>query len=109
MHRLSLAFVIFLLPFLQAFKRLFLSDRSQANETSKLVAARQEIPQLPSKPSTSGQDSFHGSQFLYLEETGFAPAVDAMPVWVFSTTQKELVRPNSRLVLWNNEPRQHLG
>ncbi|KAL8851478.1 MAG: hypothetical protein Q9221_003578 [Calogaya cf. arnoldii] len=47
-----------------------------ANDT--YIEARQ-VPKIPPKPESSGPGSFHGSQFEFLEETGFAPAIDAMP------------------------------
>ncbi|KAL9026400.1 MAG: hypothetical protein Q9196_004926 [Gyalolechia fulgens] len=50
-----------------------------ANESYAQLGVRQEIPEVPPKPPTSGPGSFHGSQFNFLEQTGFAPAVDAMP------------------------------
>ncbi|KAL8767862.1 MAG: hypothetical protein Q9209_005754 [Squamulea sp. 1 TL-2023] len=58
-------------------------------DTHPQLMARQSPPEIPPKPSTSGPGSFHGSQFQFLEQTGFAPAVDAMPVWMYSRTQKE--------------------
>ncbi|KAL8887625.1 MAG: hypothetical protein Q9215_004846 [Flavoplaca cf. flavocitrina] len=60
-----------------------------ASESSPKLEPRQNIPETPPKPATSGSGSFHGSQFLFLEQTDYAPAVDAMPVWVYSRTQKE--------------------
>ncbi|KAL8880584.1 MAG: hypothetical protein Q9198_002041 [Flavoplaca austrocitrina] len=60
-----------------------------ASESSSQLKPRQDIPEIPPKPKTSGPGSFHGSQFVFLEQTGYAPAVDAMPVWVYSRTQKE--------------------
>ncbi|KAL8864260.1 MAG: hypothetical protein Q9174_007415, partial [Haloplaca sp. 1 TL-2023] len=48
---------------------------------------RRAPPEIPPKPESSGPGSFHGSQFDFLEETGYAPAVDAMPVWMFSRTE----------------------
>ncbi|KAL8944832.1 MAG: hypothetical protein Q9211_000439 [Gyalolechia sp. 1 TL-2023] len=60
-----------------------------ANESYAELGVRQEIPEVPPKPPTSGPGSFHGSQFNFLEQTGFAPAVDAMPVFVYSRTSKD--------------------
>ncbi|KAL8835945.1 MAG: hypothetical protein Q9176_006629 [Flavoplaca citrina] len=60
-----------------------------ASESSPKLEPRQNIPEIPPKPATSGSGSFHGSQFVFLEQTDYAPAVDAMPVWVYSRTQKE--------------------
>ncbi|KAL9627599.1 MAG: hypothetical protein Q9204_006453 [Flavoplaca sp. TL-2023a] len=60
-----------------------------ANESYPQLEPRQDIPEVPPKPPTSGPGSFHGSQFQFLKQTDFAPAVDAMPVWVYSRTQKE--------------------
>ncbi|KAL9630914.1 MAG: hypothetical protein Q9204_004482 [Flavoplaca sp. TL-2023a] len=60
-----------------------------ASESNFQLKPRQDIPEIPPKPKTSGPGSFHGSQFVFLEQTGYAPAVDAMPVWVYSRTQKE--------------------
>ncbi|KAL8919112.1 MAG: hypothetical protein Q9172_005142 [Xanthocarpia lactea] len=60
-----------------------------ANEGYPQLGPRQDIPEVPPKPPTSGPGSFHGSQFQFLEQTNFAPAVDSMPVWMFSRTQKE--------------------
>ncbi len=53
---------------------------------------RDAPPPIPVRPSTSDPNSFHGSQFQYLEQTGYAPAVDAMPVFLFSRTQPIYVR-----------------
>lgn len=63
-----------------------------ASESSPKLEPRQNIPEIPPKPATSDSGSFHGSQFVFLEQTDYAPAVDAMPVWVYSRTQKEFVR-----------------
>ncbi|KAL8982589.1 MAG: hypothetical protein Q9205_002937, partial [Flavoplaca limonia] len=60
-----------------------------ASESKPKLEPRPNIPEIPPKPATSGSGSFHGSQFLFLEQTDYAPAVDAMPVWVYSRTQKE--------------------
>jgi hypothetical protein len=65
---------------------------SQALTTNYRLRTREDPPPIPERPATSGPGSFHGSQFQFLEQTGYAPAVDAMPVFVFSTTQKEFVR-----------------
>ena len=62
-----------------------------ARESSAQLESRQDIPEIPPKPETSGPSSFHSSQFEFLEQTGYAPAVDAMPVWVYSRTEKEFV------------------
>lgn len=62
-----------------------------ANDISARLEPRQDIPEIPPKPATNGPGSFHGSQFEFLEQTDYAPAVDAMPVWVYSRTQKEFV------------------
>ncbi|KAL8627243.1 hypothetical protein Q9189_007064 [Teloschistes chrysophthalmus] len=66
-----------------------LPESIQLNGAHSAEKVPRAPPELPPKPSTSGPGSFHGSQFAFLEETDFAPAVDAMPVWMFSTTQKE--------------------
>ena len=65
-------------------------DRLPGDSSSQLKP-RQDIPKIPPKPETSGPGLFHSSQFELLEQTGYAPAVDAMPVWVYSRTQKDLV------------------
>lgn len=72
--------------------RLYELDPTGTNNTSSRLASRESPPEIPPKPPTSGPGSFHGSQFVFLEETGYAPAVDAMPVWVYTRTQKEFVR-----------------
>ncbi|KAI4186159.1 MAG: hypothetical protein L6R41_003651 [Letrouitia leprolyta] len=69
--------------------RLYELDPTGTNNTSSRLASRESPPEIPPKPPTSGPGSFHGSQFVFLEETGYAPAVDAMPVWVYTRTQKE--------------------
>ncbi|KAL8840463.1 MAG: hypothetical protein Q9170_001339 [Blastenia crenularia] len=51
--------------------------------------ARADSPKIPPKPSTSGPGSFHGSQFEFFAQTGYAQAMDAMPVWMYPRTQKE--------------------
>lgn len=56
------------------------------------LSKRDAPPPIPVRPSTSDPNSFHGSQFQYLEQTGYAPAVDAMPVFLFSRTQPIYVR-----------------
>ena len=53
---------------------------------------RQDPPEVPERPATSGPTSFHGSRFEFLKETGFEPAVDAMPVFLFARTARFLVR-----------------
>lgn len=53
--------------------------------------ARQDPPQVPERPATSGPNSFHGSRFEFLQTTGYEPAVDAMPVFLFSRTTSFLV------------------
>ena len=53
--------------------------------------SRDDIPQVPDRPAGSGPNSFHEIQFEFLQETGFGPAVDAMPVFLYSRTTKAFV------------------
>ncbi|KAL8934638.1 MAG: hypothetical protein Q9216_005803 [Gyalolechia sp. 2 TL-2023] len=87
MPRLALA-LAFLFAWIGRLKAQPLYD----NDTLSQLVDRQSAPEIPPKPPTSGPGSFHGSQFQFLEKTGYAPAVDAMPVWLYSRTQKEFVR-----------------
>ncbi|KAL8960332.1 MAG: hypothetical protein Q9193_002950, partial [Seirophora villosa] len=65
---------------------LYNLEARTVNSTDAELVVRQ-APKVPPKPETSGPGSFHGSQFDFLEENGYAPAIDAMPVWVYSTTE----------------------
>lgn len=65
---------------------------SQALTTNYRLRTREDSTPIPERPATSGLGSFHGSQFQFLEQNGYAPAVDATLVFVFSTTQKEFIR-----------------
>lgn len=56
------------------------------NNHSLFAYSRDVLPQVPERPASSGLNSFHGNQFKYLEQTGFGPAVDAMPVFLYSRT-----------------------
>lgn len=70
---------------------LYNLEARTVNGTDAELVVRQ-APKVPPKPETSGPGSFHGSQFDFLEENGYAPAIDAMPVWVYSTTEDLFVR-----------------
>lgn len=94
MHHLLFPITLFLSSIftVTAYPALGIDSLASVNESYPEIKARQDIPTIPPKPSTSGPGSFHGSQFEFLEQTGYAPAIDAMPVWMFSRTQKEFVR-----------------
>ncbi|KAI4218437.1 MAG: hypothetical protein L6R36_008953 [Xanthoria steineri] len=91
MHHLLFPITLFLSSIftVTAYPALGIDSLASVNESYPEIKARQDIPTIPPKPSTSGPGSFHGSQFEFLEQTGYAPAIDAMPVWMFSRTQKE--------------------
>lgn len=55
------------------------------------ISYRGNPPAIPERPTSSGPNSFHGSQFEFLEQTGYAPAVDAMPVFLYSRTTRTFV------------------
>lgn len=90
MHSLRFCFLI-CVTYLQVHAYPSMYEDTQLNATYSAPNIRRAPPKISPKPSTSGPGSFHGSQFDLLEENDFAPAVDAMPVWMFSTTQKEFV------------------
>lgn len=46
---------------------------------------------VPPRPEGLDDGYFHTIQFQNLETIDYAPAVDAMPVWLYSRTQKILV------------------
>lgn len=55
---------------------------------------REEIPTIPSRPESVGEDTFHGSQFQFFDELGFvagSPGVEAAPVFLYSRTQSTFV------------------
>ncbi|KAL8644310.1 MAG: hypothetical protein Q9210_007318 [Variospora velana] len=84
------------------FRDLYNLKERSANDTELVRRA----PEIPPKPSTSGPGSFHGSQFDFLEENNYAPAIDAMPVWVYSTTEDAFVRiPYPHI--WRRTPLSH--
>lgn len=47
---------------------------------------------IPARPNGVPDTYFHTLQFENLETTDYAPAVDAMPVWLYSRTMKINVR-----------------
>ena len=91
MHVLALP-SLFVASTIQVHAYLPAYEDAQMNSTYSSLLPRESPPEIPSRPPTSGPGSFHGSQFLFLEQTGFAPAVDAMHVRMYSRTQKEFVR-----------------
>lgn len=66
---------------------LSLDDNTQINSTSPVLTPRDR----QSSPDTSGPGSFHVSQLVDLEGQFYAAALDAMSVWIYSRTQKEVV------------------
>ncbi len=79
-----------------AFPNLRPSRMPHGNNHS--LNARDNLPPIPMRPASSGSNSFHGHQFEYLQHMGYAPAVDAMPVFLYSRTTKAFVRnPENRV------------
>lgn len=72
-------------------------------------------PLIPSRPSSISNTSFHGSQFVFFDEWGFhegSPAVEAMPVYFFSTTDTKHLDPcypESAVVIGSSPPKPNPG
>lgn len=66
---------------------------------------------IPERPASSGPMSFYKDQFEFLETTGYAPAVDGMPVFLFASTQDQFkpCYPESGVKLGSNPPEKNPG
>ncbi|KAL8952136.1 MAG: hypothetical protein Q9222_001948 [Ikaeria aurantiellina] len=64
------------------------TTQPQTTPTSSFKVERTRLLSLPNHPQAD-RDPSMAANFNFFDQTGFAPAVDAMPVWMFSRTQKE--------------------
>ena len=96
MHHLLFPVTLFLTSIITVTAYPAIGIDSSANESYPEIKARQVIPKIRPKPSTSGPGPFHGSQFQLLEQTGYAPAIDAMRLDVFQNTEEIRILPPGR-------------
>ncbi|KAI9679797.1 MAG: hypothetical protein M1817_004811 [Caeruleum heppii] len=77
----------------------------------RALAPRVDPPPVPERPASSGQMSFHGSRFEFIEQTGYEPAVDAMPVLLFSRTTSSFdpCYPESGTVIGSSPSQKNPG
>ena len=72
-----------------------------------------ELPKrdIPARPASSGPMSFHQDQFNFLETTGYGPAVDGMPVFLYATTDSGFwpCYPESGVQLGSDPPEINPG